>query len=660
MTILIKAGRRIGLAALVLVAIAPFAPPVRAQSGRSSSDSELLLSDSALVVTATKTAQRISDEPSAVTVIDEQTIRLSGATTIPDLLRLVPGVNVSEINGSEYNVGMRGFNQLESNTLLVMIDGRSVYRNFFGNVLWDTIPVLISQIKRIEIVRGPGSALYGANAFNGVINIITKSPLEELHPSAPTTIRVAAGQRGSLYSELAENGGKPGDWAMTVGAADNQTGGYMPPDTPRVDKDDYQVPIVTLDAQKTAGPGNWRLSATGQQGKVSYVDPGVIAQNDDWYSYVASLTYSQDHVRDPIMARFYTDTSQERFISAGAEDDRRSDFEIQQEIPVNGLHDVVYGGSYRFSQTKTDITGPNWLNETLWGLYAQDEYHVGSQTNLFAGVRLDSHSHYGSAVTPRVSLVHHLQGNQTLRVSYSTAFRTPTILDSNIHTTEPLFGPLTLTVLGNPNLQPEKIASFEVGYRKDFAAGDVGITMYDNWARDLIQFVPTQFAPSPPFPPGIQTVTQNENIGRAHVRGLEFESEYRLAAGVKAIFNYSYEDTRDARNRPLQLAPYSTANFAIQADLTNRFTGWLSIHSVSSSFAPSDTSNQNLPIGAYTQVDARVGHRFGPQDKPMYFSVGATDLFNDGHLEYPQQVIGGIPTAARIGRTLWVMIDGKL
>lgn len=647
------------LFAVCLLALATAASPARSQGNRSS-DTELLLSDDAVVTTATKTVQKVGDSPSAITVIDEKTIRLSGATTIPELLRLVPGVNVTEINQSEYDVGMRGFNQIESNKLLVMVDGRPIYQDIYGNVDWDEIPLLISQIKRIEVVRGPGSALYGANAFDGVINIITKTPLEMVDPEAPATVRVAAGQQSSLYSEVTATQGKPSDWAVSVGAADNQTAGFMP-DKTGYDHDGYRIPIVTLDAEKSMGQGDLRLSAGGLQGKADFLDPVAASQDADSDSYYTSLTYSQTKVRNPITARFYTDSSNEPFWLLSEAQDQRSDFDFQQEVPTNRLHDIVYGVSYRYDRTKFGYTGPGWHNQDIWSLYAQDEYHAGPATNLFTGIRFDDQSQYGSAITPRISLVHHLADDQTLRLSYGTAFRAPTVLESYLGIAVP-YGPLTFTLSGNSNLKPEQIQSLEFGYRKDFTRGDVGITAYDNWAHDLIQFVATQFAPSPPFPPDIETGVGLMNIGQAHVRGVEFESEYRLAQGVKAIFNYSYEDARDSNGQLLALAPpYSTANFAIRADLPNRFTGWLSVHSVGSTSEPGETPSYNQSVGSYTQVDARIGYRFGPKDQPMYFSVGATNLFNDGHYEYPQQDgIIGVPTAARIGRTYWVMIDGKL
>jgi iron complex outermembrane receptor protein len=640
--------------------------PAWSEGQRSSSDSELLLSDAPIMVTtATKTAQRASDAPAAVTVIDEETIRLSGATTIPDLLKLVPGVNVTQVDQTEYDISARGLNTEFANKMLVMVDGRSIYQDFFGNIWWTTTPLLISRIKRIEVVRGPGSALYGANAFNGVINIITKTPQEMRDSQAPATVRIAGGTHNSLYSEVTDTTGKEKDWALTVGGGYNETDGYGDRKPGNI-RDGYQVPIVTMDAEKDLSRGSLIVSTGGSQGKVDLPTPFELADDGDWNNYYASMTYSEQNVRNPFMARFYTDSAKEQLLplspTSGADIvDRRADFEVQQETSPSRRHDLVYGASYLYSTSRAFIIGPQWHGSDLWSAYAQDEYHAGHQTSLFTGLRYDDNSRYGSDVTPRVSLVHHLENQQALRLSYSTAFRAPTVLDAYTDTVLPLFGGLTETVLGNTALKPEKIASLEAGYRKDYAAGYVAVTAYDNWIRDLISFEPIQFAPSPPFPPNIPTIEESENFARAHATGMEFESEYRLAPGVKTIFNWSYEDMTSGQKSTTDLTPHDTVNVALQADLKNRFTGFLSVHSVSSVLAPDAATGGNAPIGAFTQVDARIGHRFGPEDRPIYLSVGATNLFNDGHLEYPNVPgPGGIPTAARHDRTLWVMIDGKL
>ena len=141
------------------------------------------------VTSASRREQRVEDVPAAVYVIGRDEIRRSGMTSIPELLRLAPGVQVARINSNKWAVSVRGFNSLYSNKLLVMVDGRSIYNPAFSTVLWDTEDMVLEDIERIEVIRGPGGAMWGANAVNGVINIITR-------PSSDTTgglVRVSAG-----------------------------------------------------------------------------------------------------------------------------------------------------------------------------------------------------------------------------------------------------------------------------------------------------------------------------------------------------------------------------------------------------------------------------------------------------------------------------------
>ncbi|HKE19171.1 MAG TPA: TonB-dependent receptor plug domain-containing protein, partial [Kofleriaceae bacterium] len=129
-----------------------------------------------IVITSARYGQSPVDAPNAVTIITGDELRASGVTAIPDLLRRVPGIDVMAMSPADYNIGIRGFNDRLANKVLVLVDGRSVYMDFIGATLWSFLPISAADIERIEIVRGPGAALYGANAFSGVINIITRSP----------------------------------------------------------------------------------------------------------------------------------------------------------------------------------------------------------------------------------------------------------------------------------------------------------------------------------------------------------------------------------------------------------------------------------------------------------------------------------------------------
>jgi iron complex outermembrane receptor protein len=646
------------VAGLAALSLAPHrAARADSTSTQSSASQELLLDDDQMVVTAAKSVQRISDAPSAVTVIDEETIRLSGATNVPDLLRLVPGINVIEMNQSETDVSIRGFNQFLSNTLLVMIDGRAIYRPLYGTVFWNNLPVLMSQIKRIEIVRGPGSALYGANAFNGVINIITKSPRELLDPKHEANIWAAAGSHNSSYNEALVTTGSAKDWALTVGGQYETTNGYGDRKSGGI-VDAYRVPSLVVDAQKQLPLGTLRISAGGTQPDMSYSDQYVYSQDELWGSYYASVAYDLDRLRNPVQVNMFVDSS--RFVTMTAIDhDRTFDMDVQQHV-ASGLHDLVYGGSYRYSTSLASATGPSWHGAGLYSLYAEDQYRLARETNAFLGARFDDQSTYGTNFTPRVGIVQHLPESQTLRLSYSTAFLAPTAAQTYLNYSLPIGNELTLTELGNSKLRPEQMESLEACYRKDFGQGYAALTAYDNWVRDLIETVATEFAPAP-YPPGIPIQEMNENVERANARGIEFESQVPLARGLTGMFDYAYEYLHDQFGNQIDLTPRNSGSATLKGDLGRRLTGYLSIQSVGATYLAQDSPLPNLPIPSYTDTDLRFGYRLSGPERHQFVSIGATNLFNVVHYEYPASIRGAVgqPVSADLSRTIWLTFEDR-
>ncbi|HLK54948.1 MAG TPA: TonB-dependent receptor [Chthonomonadaceae bacterium] len=644
---------KITLTALCVVALSSCQFPAHADGRTSSADTELLLAGDT-VVTASKKAQKASDVPAAVTVITEEDIRASGAVTILDLLRSVPGVDVMEMNRGVANVSIRGFNGQYANKLLVMVDGRSIYQDIYGNILWSANPLLISRIKRIEIVRGPGSALYGANAFNGVINIITKTPAEMAKDPAKTSVRSLVGEQNSTLTEIQTTAGKARDWSYSLGAGYNRTDGFGGRQPGQV-RDSYTVPVLTFDAEKRLKRGNLWLAA-GNSEAISDYNGGLSLQDGAWHTSYVSLTYSEDKVKNPIMARvfgnfFYLDEPGRRDASS-----QTYDFEAQQSRDLSRQHSLVYGLSYRQIQAFTFVTGSN--QQDLFALYGQDDFHLARQTHLFAGVRLDDHSVYGVTFTPRVSLVHHLSQKQSLRLSYGTSFRDPSIVDTYLNYQYPIAPGVVGTATGNPALKPEKVTSYELGYRKEIPGGHLGVNLFYNQITDLITTTATAFAPSPPFPPGIATATSYINGGGATAVGLELESEFRIARGVRGLFNYSYQDVEGSDGERVDLSPQHKFNVGVQANLSSHIESYLGVHFVGASVFHDTTV---LPIHAYARVDARLGYRFGTKSRPWTISAVAINLFDDKHLEFPMGTSAGTATESTPQRrTLYLMVTGKL
>src|SRR5678815_1458865 len=177
-----------------------------------------LIKEEESVSIASRYEQPISQAPSNVYVITDEDIRQSGATDLPTVLRRIPGIEVMQVTGADFNVSVRGDNQLTANKLLVMVDGRSIYVDTQGQVYWKAIPVTLPEIKRIEVLKGPASVLYGFNAFDGIINIITKSPAE----MKGTTLQFGGGEYGTI-SSAAVQAGRYKNWGYRLSVGRDQT-----------------------------------------------------------------------------------------------------------------------------------------------------------------------------------------------------------------------------------------------------------------------------------------------------------------------------------------------------------------------------------------------------------------------------------------------------
>lgn len=633
------------------------APVAGAQDRQSSANTELLLAGEQTITTASKKSQRVQDVPAAVTIITEEDIRASGAVTLLDLLRSAPGVDVIEPNSALANVSIRGFNSQFANKLLVMIDGRSIYQESFGGVFWSTNPLLISRIKRIEIVRGPGSVLYGANAFNGVINIITRTSAEMAAQPLKNQFRSLVGERGGLYNEVQLTDGKANDWSYSFGAGYNRTSGLGERKAGEV-RDSYTTPILTLDLQKRLKRGSLQFAMGNSEATSDFAQQGLNMDDSRWHTSYFLLNFNEDKTKNPVSARLYMNSLLENASGVRTQDANTYDFEIQQQRALSAAHNLVYGASYRHADVTTAVTGTATHREDLGALYLQDDIRLNKQTHLFAGVRLDEHSLSGTHFTPRLSLVQHLPKKQSIRLSYGSAFRNPTIVNSYLYSVIPLGGGLQSVTTGNPDLKPETVTSYEAGYRKELKDGYVGLNLFYNRAHDLMEYLPTAFAPSPPFPAGTPLLISQFNARDASAVGFEVESEFRLGKSVRGQFNYAYQDVKDSLHQWVDLSPHHKINLALTTRLPHHFEAALITHYVGSSVF--HNNGMAVPVDSYTRLDARVGHRFGMSDHALTLSLIATNLLDDHHQELPMVTAPGAPReVAGQRRTVYASLTGK-
>jgi outer membrane receptor protein involved in Fe transport len=463
------------------------------------------------VVTASRGAESPLDAPSSTAAITRQDIELSGITRIPELLRRVAGADVMQITAGDTNVSMRGFNRRLSNQLLVLVNGRSAYNDALGNTLWESLPLDVDQIDRIEVVRGPGSALYGANAIAGVVNVITARPGE-----GKSGARVGFGDGLQGYGSAWITGRK-GDLGYRA------SGGYTryPRWSREVDPTRTDLVPGPLDPDLGAEnirmhldashrlPAGYELSVGGGYARGQLDIYGIGPFND--YHLRTDNAEGVVELRGPhVNARaYYTRISFEGsqgYAYAGQPlyptrtDQNLFHTEVEYvrrfEWPASVVHDLHVGLAYRFKDIDWSYLRADTPTENHGALYLQDALSIGKYVRVVASGRLDYVPYLDTVLgSPRLSIIGKPTEKQAIRAQASTAFRQPTFLEAYLDI------PVQLTVPGlelqssvfaadqaqAKRVSPENVVSAEVGYlnqEADWLSAE--LNAYYNRVTDLI------------------------------------------------------------------------------------------------------------------------------------------------------------------------------
>jgi iron complex outermembrane receptor protein len=432
------------------------------------------------VTSVSKKEQRLSNAGAAVFVIAEEDIRRSGATNIPDLLRMVPGVQVARIDANAWAISIRGFNTRYSNKVLVLIDGRSVYSPSFSGVFWDQQAVPLEDIERIEVIRGPGAAVWGANAVNGVINIITKSAKATegglLRAGTGTVDNASgllryggtAGNSGSYrvfgqYSRIADgvlanerqgvdgwrrlNGGFRSDWDL--GARDSLT---------------VEGNVFSNSEGQTRWPG------------FSAVLPLEDAFSDTITARGGDLLGRWNHTLQggsDMSLQVYADAY--RRVDLGVPETHKAlDIDFQHHVTWGSRNDIVWGLGYRTTHSglaSQDISPvPGGRTDSLYSAFVQDEIRITDALRFTAGSKFEHNAYTGFEYEPMLGLTWALNSRQAIWSSASRAIRQPALTDASLDAVIgdiPLPGGLVERVVlrGNPSVKAEQLRDYEAGYR---------------------------------------------------------------------------------------------------------------------------------------------------------------------------------------------------
>lgn len=441
------------------------------------------------VTTASRKQQKLSKVPAAVYVVTREAIERSGAANIPDLLRTVPGVHVAQVEANRWAISVRGFNASYSNKLLVMVDGRTVYTPSFSGVYWDQIDIPLDTIERIEVVRGSGGAVWGANAVNGVINIIT----ENSSASTGSRIEASAGNflRGSVDTRL---GSKVNDnfsyrifgdyrnYAGLVSPYSNakadawsmRHGGF------RVDASLTPKDKLTVDGDGFSTRGG-ELLAFGASPQLGVVSSPL---ENDGFHLLTRWTHTHSDTSESSLQVYQNEY--QRTDTGLQEQSNTVDVDFQNHTEVRGRNDVVWGAGYRFTADSARSTRsraqqlltqgftvkvlPQEMGYSLFSGFLQDEFRISNDVSVVAGTKLEHNVFTGLEYEPTLRALWTPSDTSTLWAAVSRSVRQPSRIETSVlvdFAPIPILPGLTLNteIAPNPAIASEKAMTYELGYR---------------------------------------------------------------------------------------------------------------------------------------------------------------------------------------------------
>ncbi len=468
------------------------------------------------ITSVSKKPQTIADTAAAVFVITQEDIRRSGVTTIPEALAMAPGLQVSRISSSKWSVASRGFGGYTSNKLLVMIDGRSVYTPAYSGTFWDMQNTLIEDIDRIEVIRGPGGTVWGANAVNGVVNIITKKTQDTLG----SMVRAGVGDQEKV-SAAARHGSTIGTSAFgRLYVTTNDRGSNMLADSGQDAQDGWQNIQSGFRMDGMVGAKNeWTLQGDlyknkGDQIVYPYWSDSFPHLKTDYSDFTASggnLTGSWQRKLtggDLLTLKAYYDGNN-REESYYEQTFATVDLDLQYETALGERNSLTMGTGFRHIDSDFEDSFQVYIpdqNKDLYSAFLQDEIKLIADTLwLTVGTKYEHNDFTGSEWQPSARLLWKPAANHSIWTAVARAVRTPSMLEDSGAITMASFPvpPLytttqTIKLWGNSEYNSETLIAYEAGYRwqaKRNLSLDVAVYYndYDDIYTTLSSTDPTSF-----------------------------------------------------------------------------------------------------------------------------------------------------------------------
>jgi iron complex outermembrane receptor protein len=601
------------------------------------------------VSSVSRKSQDLFKTPAAVFVITREEIRTSGANSLPELLRMVPGMQVAQIDANTWAISARGFNSRYADKMLVLMDGRSIYSEIYSGVFWDRNDVSLADIDRIEVIRGPGGTLWGANAVNGVIDIITLPAKRTLGTKLVAlggnmengfSLRHGAGigsrfryrgfvkllRRNALQSDQGDSSDDEGHSLATGARADLQA---------------TANDLFTFHGGFTAGTENQCVNA--------YDAASGARHSPDSVSILGGYALARWEHRfsgsELALQTFYSD--EHRAESAGAGREHFLDFDFQHHLPSFHRNDVVWGLGYRLDTDRIFGTPATFSSDhhrdALYNLFFQDDFAlIPRKLVATGGVKLQHNSYTGFEFQPSVRVLFTPDNRHSLWAAVSRAVRTPSVQDRDLHFFQALPPenglPTQVLALGNPAFMSEIVMAYEAGYRQSLgptASLDVAsfFNRYTN-LRDRGMLAPS-VVPGP-VPTLVIPIQYNNDLD-ARTRGVEVAASWNPLHSLHLRTSYTwmngsiyrFYDGARVTTGDTWFAPTNTLNFRSAWSVTRHWTLNSALYSVSRLERASP--NGIDPARAFVRLDQHVSFNFF---ESLTFTAGINNMLQSRHPEF--------------------------
>ncbi len=603
------------------------------------------------VTSVSKKAISLDQSPAAISVVTGDDIRRLGISSIPEALRLVPGLNVARINASQWAISSRGFNTQYANKLLVLMDGRSVYTPSFGGVFWDAQDMVLEDLERIEVIRGPGATLWGANAVNGVINVTSKNSrdtqgflsstsfgtedrpaislryggalTDTLHYRAYVKYFNRAGSNDPAGSESPDSwdsirGGFRTDWEPSREDLFTLQGDYYSLHT----GENVTVPVLTPPFRETS-----ETQSTSRGGNIV----------GRWTRTFSGKSY--------LTLQAYFDSSRHEMARVVEARDT-VDVQLENRFPLGARNDIVWGLGYRFTTDQFDNSPmvtflPAHANLNLYTAFVQDEITiVPDRLRLTLGSKVEHNDYTGCEIQPSARLLWTPTSGQTVWAAASRASGTPSRYARgariNATVSQPAFSPVIETALiGNSNVVSETVDAYELGYRVQPARNlSVDVTgfynVYDNILGAAIGLAQPETTPVPHVlvPLNLANNQAGETYGAEVSVQWKPVDRWRLTANYSWLHMEMHPDVSVAKASPQQ-------QFSLRSYLTLPWN--LEFNSFASFVDRTETLNltgTTTVAPAHVRVDAGIVWR--PKDS-IEIGIWGQNLLDRQHVEIGSQ-----------------------